>query len=153
MLSQAQLAQRQAAGKARSKAFTKEYQRAAGLALKEQVSKDYYRFVGRQGGRKNLYNWFSYLGEHYELGQDRPELVKEWQHRWGEAKAAQLVAQWNEERRADFRELAERYRDESGTKLMLALFKPEHDQPKAKRKRTSPAKQQGAPNARHNKTR
>jgi hypothetical protein len=125
MLSAAQLKQRQLAGKSRAKAFTSAYQRQAGLALKQRVNAAYYQKIGRMGGRRSLYNWFIYQSRHYELRQDKPDLIVEWQARWGPQVAARLVEQWNALKREDFVELAERYRDEIGTRVMLVLFRPE----------------------------
>jgi hypothetical protein len=124
-LTPGQIKARQLGGKARSKAFDKEYQRTAAQALLDKVSPEYMRFIGRRGGRSNMSKGFAYAAQTYDIRVENPELAAQWSEKAIEA--------WNEMRRQDFLELAEKYRVETGTRVMLELFDRDGDMPKRRK--------------------
>ena len=98
-LSQAQLDQRRAAGK----------------ALKAKVSREYYRLIGRRGGRRTLYNQLMTLAETFngfpcEI-KCSPERLQE------------IIA----DQRAHYKEQAEYWKDDTGNMVMVELLSPDFE--------------------------
>jgi hypothetical protein len=96
----------------------------AGLTLAASVSRDYYRFIGRRGGRATEYNSLVRLAQTFDCRQAG----------WGQSGTAAQVDRWNAEMRQHYLEVAQKYRDYNGTRIMLELFDRQHDI-KKKRKR------------------
>jgi hypothetical protein len=87
--------------------------RNAGRALKDKVDPSYYRFIGRLGGLKR---WFNILKASIEYAR---EVDRKYQRT---VLAIELPGRFNQFESAD--EHLERYRRETGTKIMLFIFEP-----------------------------
>src|ERR1700694_2883514 len=110
-MSEAALAQRKVAGKARAKDFTPEYQSQARQALADKVDPSYWRFVGRRGGKKRWYQIsLSFLDARREVDERYERRVM----------STELPGEFNQFESADVR--IERYRVDSGQRLMLEMF-------------------------------
>jgi len=92
-----------------------EQRRAAGQSLRNKVHRDYYRAIGKLGGRKSYYN--SLLADF-----DRAKDIDE---RYKRTLATELPGQFTEFETIE--QKLERYRPEVGTRLMLFCFEPESE--------------------------
>ena len=90
--------------------------RAAGRALAAKVDRSYYQFIGRRGGRKLQFNILMGLAATWLPSPDVAALGQSPAH------TARLI----EAMRYKWREEAyEKYFDQTGTCIMLALFEKE----------------------------
>ena len=103
----------------------REQRREAGRALASQVSRDYYRFIGRRGGRAYMFKYFSHLAQTWQPSKEEIAASKSPAH----------LARHIREMRTYYQEIADSYRFDRGTKMMLDLFRPENDLPRPRRKR------------------
>ena len=93
-----------------------EQRRAAGRALAAKVSPEYFRFIGRRGGRRFMFNQLNRLADNFN-GFDAP--VK-----CSPARFAEIVADQREHYR---QEAQEKYFDFTGNRLFLQLFEKESE--------------------------
>jgi hypothetical protein len=134
-LTQAQLEQRRAAAKARGAQLSQDtdHQRQASAALREQVSSDYYRFIGRIGGRRTMYNRLMEVAANWGF---TPDEIQE--SRVSPERRAELEA----DMRSYYRERAiEKYGTTYGNRVMLALFPPEQESEGTRKRRRKSKKQ------------
>jgi hypothetical protein len=92
-----------------------EQRREAGRALAAKVERDYYRFIGRRGGRRFMFNQLIRLANEYSCPMCALGVCKITNPLRHEA--------WVNKFRADYQaEAYERYFDYTGNRMMLALF-------------------------------
>lgn len=103
----------------------------AGRALASKVSRDYYRFIGRRGGRATKLKDLLWLSETYDCRND-PAWLNSYIGRTSTPAQAERWNRWTRQRLA---EDAERYRDMNGTRMMIELFDPQFDIKKKRKKR------------------
>jgi hypothetical protein len=100
----------------------------AGLTLAASVSRDYYRFIGRRGGRASMFNHLMRVAQSYDCRKSR--VWRDDARSW----PSERINRFNQGIRQHYREMAEGYRDYNGNRMMLELFDRQHDI-KKKRKR------------------
>jgi hypothetical protein len=98
----------------------------AGRALASQVSRDYYRFIGRKGGRKYMYNMLMRLAQEWTPSADQIDASASPVH----------LARFIADMRQMYFDQAQDYKEFTGQAIMLDLFRPENDIKKT-RKRTN----------------
>jgi hypothetical protein len=106
----------------------------AGRALASKVSPDYYRFIGRMGGKQFMFNYYSRLAREYDV---RESIEWEYSPSFSQWSTAQ-IEKFNAWRREMFAEIAEGYRQETGTRIMLLCFDTRDDQPSKRRRKKRP---------------
>ncbi len=94
-----------------------EIARLGGNALAAKVSSSYFEFIGRRGGYKYMFNAYSRLAQTYDLrtSVEYGPFFEGW--------TAEQIERWNQQRRAQFAESADRYRlDNAGNMVMTPLW-------------------------------
>jgi hypothetical protein len=98
----------------------------AGRALASQVSRDYYRFIGRKGGRKFMYNMLMRLAQEWTPSADQVE----------ESASPAHLDRFIATMRQMYFDQAQDYKEDTGQAIMLDLFRPENDLKKTRQRKT-----------------
>jgi general stress protein YciG len=105
---------------------------AGGRALSQKVDRSFFQFLGRRGGYAYMFNAYTRLAQTYDV-----RCSVEWGS-FFECWTLAQIERWNEQRRAEFAECAERYRlENAGNKIMVGLWSDDDFPPKAKRRRAA----------------
>lgn len=85
--------------------------KANGQRLAARVDRDYFRFIGRRGGRRLMFNTITALAYNWQLPEGWPVRV-----------SPAVQAELRQELTEHYLEQANKYKDDKGTKVMLALW-------------------------------